>query len=91
MCTRFGEIEFEHCTYDSDADVLYLRNGPSTAAVDFDACPEGHHTRFNAAGKLVGITVVNARLILEEDGVITVTLPDRVLSARDLDAALTAA
>ena len=26
---------------------------------------------------LVGITILNARLLLDEDGVITVTLPDR--------------
>lgn len=91
MSTRFGEIEFEHCTYDRDGDVLYLRNGPSSDAVEFDACPEGHHTRYDANGNLVGITILNARLILEEDGVITVTLPDRVLEARDLGDVLTPA
>ena len=48
-------------------------------------------TRYDAEGNLVGITILNARLLLEGDGVITVTLADRVLAARDLGDILTAA
>ena len=40
MSLRFGGIEFEHVSYDQEGDVLYLRNGPSTAAVDWDEFPE---------------------------------------------------
>ena len=81
MSIRIGNIDFESATYDAGGDVLYLHNGS----------PEGHHTRFDAAGTLVGITIVNARYILDLEGVITVTLPDRVLNARDLGDVLTAA
>jgi len=91
MIIEFDGITFDNCFYDREVDVLYLHVGPPETAVEFDACPEGHHTRFDADRVLVGITVLNAHRLIDRDGVITVTLPDRVLSARDLDAALTAA
>jgi len=91
MSVRFGGIEFEHATYDEEADVLYLRNGPSTAAVDWDESPEGHHLRYGADGQLVGITVVNARWLLEQDGKIVVTLPQIEVEATDLEGVLTPA
>ena len=40
MIVAFDGITFDNCFYDRDVDVLYLHNGPSTTAVDFDACPE---------------------------------------------------
>jgi hypothetical protein len=70
---------------------LPRRSGTRFGEIEFDACPEGHHTRYDAEGNLVGITILNARLLLEGDGVITVTLADRVLAARDLGDILTAA
>ena len=91
MSVRIGDIDFESARYYADGDVLYLHNGSPSDAVDFDGSPEGHHTRYDAAGNLVGITIVNARYLLERDGVIVVTLPDRVLTARDLGDILTAA
>jgi len=91
MSVRFGGIAFEHATYDEEADVLYLRNGPSTAAVDWDESPEGHHLRYGADGQLVGITVVNARWLLEQDGKIVVTLPQIEVEATDLEGVLTPA
>jgi uncharacterized protein YuzE len=91
MSVRIGTIDFESATYDAGGDVLYLHNGSPSDAVDFDGSPEGHHTRYDSAGKLVGITIVNARYILDLEGVITVTLPDRVLECRDLGDVLTAA
>lgn len=91
MSVHAGTIAFESATYDDGGDVLYLHNGSPSDAVDFDGSPEGHHTRYDAAGDLVGITIVNARYILERDGAITVTLPDRVLTAHDLGGVLSAA
>ncbi len=91
MSVRIGTIDFESATYDAGGDVLYLHNGSPSDAVDFDGSPEGHHTRFDAAGNLVGITIVNARYILDLEGVITVTLPDRVLECGDLGDVLSAA
>ena len=91
MAVTISGIVFDNVFYDSDVDVLYLHVGNPRTAVDFDASPEGHHTRYDAEGKLVGITILNARLVLEEDGKIVVTLPDRRLETSDLGDALAAA
>ena len=91
MTVKFGGIEFDNVFYDVDADVLYMHIGSPATAVDFGESSEGHHTRYDAAGDLVGITVVNARWLLDGDGVIVVTLPDRRLEVRDLGDVLSAA
>jgi len=91
VAVTISGIVFDNVFYDSDVDVLYLHVGNPRTAVEFDASPEGHHTRYDAEGKLVGITILNARLILEEDGKIVVTLPDRRLETSDLGDALAAA
>jgi uncharacterized protein YuzE len=91
MSLRFGGMEFEHVSYDQEGDVLYLRNGPSATAADWDESPEGHHLRFGADGQLVGITIVNARWLLEQDGRIIVTLPQMQVEASDLEGVLTPA
>ncbi len=36
------------------ADVLYLHRADPKDAVDFDASPEGHALRYNAAEELIG-------------------------------------
>ncbi len=68
---------FDHATYDAERDVLYLRatRGGSTARTD--ASPEGHALRYDAKGDLVGLTIVNAKWLLERDGAIGITLPER--------------
>jgi len=76
-------IEFDNVTYDREADVLYLSRGVKRAATDFDASPEGHYLRYDD-GSLFGITIVNARAILEREGKITITLPERQVVARDI-------
>ncbi len=91
MSLTIGGIEFDRVVYDAKGDVLYLHVGEPRSAVDFDESPEGHHVRFGPNGELVGITILNARLILEEDGKIVVTLPDRRLETSDLGDALAAA
>jgi len=84
MSVRLGGIEFDNVDYDREADVLYLHVGKPRTAVDWDESPEGHHLRFGADGQLVGITIVNARWLLDEDGVIVITLPERRIETRDL-------
>jgi uncharacterized protein YuzE len=88
---RFGGVEFDNVFYDRDADVLYMHIGDSSTAVDWDESPEGHHLRFGATGQLVGITVVNARWLLERDGRIVVTMPQLTVEEADLGDVLTAA
>ncbi len=76
MTVKIDDIEFDHVVYDREADVLYLAVGPRKAATDFDASPEGHYLRYDESGKLFGITIVNARWLLEQDGKVVITLPD---------------
>jgi uncharacterized protein YuzE len=88
---KIAGIEFDRVDYDREADVLYLHVGDPGAAVDFDGTPEGHATRYGVDGALVGLTIVNARRLLDEDGVIAITLPEQCVEATDLGAALAAA
>jgi len=84
-------ITFDRVVYDRDADVLYLHLGEPSSAVDFDGTPEGHHTRYGPDGSLVGLTIVNARWLLENEGEIVVTLPEQKVRAPDLGPVLAAA
>lgn len=54
--------------------------------------PKAHHLRFDAEGHLIGVTLLNAKRLLDHDGEIVLTLPERVeVGTEALDAALTAA
>lgn len=78
MSISFAGITFDRVSYDRDVDVLYLHLGEPTSAVDFDESPEGHHLRFDAGRKLVGITLLHPRWLLEHEGRITITIPEHV-------------
>ena len=91
MSVKIAGIEFDNVFYDADGDVLYLHVGSPKTAVDFDESPEGHHLRWNARGQLVGITILNARRLVERDGKIKVSLPDLEVEASDLEGVLTPA
>jgi uncharacterized protein YuzE len=78
MKIQIGATAFENVFYDKDADVLYLHVGDPACAVDFDESPEGHALRFDAGGKLVGVTIVGAKALLHADGEIQITLPEVV-------------
>jgi hypothetical protein len=55
--------------------------GDPGRAVDFDETPEGHAGRYGPGGELVGITLVDARRLLDENGAITITLPETISAA----------
>jgi uncharacterized protein YuzE len=78
MSITVGHTTFDRVDYDTDADVLYLHVGSPDRAVDFDESPEGHALRFDRDGTLVGITLVNAKQLLEGPGPIVITIPERV-------------
>jgi uncharacterized protein YuzE len=63
-----GPHTFDNVSYDAEADVLYLHMGDPSTAVDLDESPEGHALRFDADGNLVGVTILNAKLLIERDG-----------------------
>jgi uncharacterized protein YuzE len=97
MIVRLGTLEFDDVSYDADGDVLYLSDGKPVAAKETIASPEGHAIRFGKGEKIIGITIVNAKWLVERDGQITVTIPTTAsaperleTSGADLAAALAA-
>ena len=65
MNITVGHTTFDRVRYDSDADTLYLHVGEPDDAADFDESPEGHTLRFNADGEWIGVTIVNAKRLLD--------------------------
>jgi YD repeat-containing protein len=91
MITIAGH-RFDHARYDAEGDVLYLRSGERQAAASSHSSPEGHALRYDQAGELIGVTIVNAKWLLDRDGEITITIPEPArVSADALAPALTAA
>jgi uncharacterized protein YuzE len=89
MTISIGSHEFDNVSYDADGDVLYLHRGEPVPAADTFGSPEGHAVRLDADGDVIGITIVNAKWLVERDGQITITIPERIeTSARDFAAAL---
>jgi uncharacterized protein YuzE len=78
MNVTIGNLTFDHATYDADGDVLYLHIGERHAAADSEQTPEGHVLRFDADARIIGLTIINARWLLEREGELTVTLPEQV-------------
>lgn len=74
MTVHVGPYEFDHVSYDSEGDVLYVRRGEKRAGADTFGTPEGHAVRLDEDGEVIGITIVNAKWLLERDGTITVTV-----------------
>lgn len=88
VSVRVGAWTFDRAAYDGRADVLFLHAGEPARAVAFDSSEEGHALRYDANGQVVGLTIVNARWLLERDGQITVTPPALHLGAAELAPAL---
>jgi uncharacterized protein YuzE len=97
MSVQMGSHEFDDVVYDAVGDVLYMHKGKPVAAAKTLASVEGHPVMLNGGGEIIGITVVNAKWLVERDGRITVTVPEEVAapdrletSAADLAKALAA-
>ena len=78
MNITVGHTTFDRVRCDADVDVLYLHVGEPNRAVDFDESPEGHALRYDGNGDLVGITIVNAKRLLDSAKPIVITIPERV-------------
>jgi uncharacterized protein YuzE len=89
---QIGPLVFDHAEYDAEGDVLYLHVGKPVDA-EGEETPEGHVVRFEpGTQRVVGLTVINARSVLDRDGRLVVTVPETVeASADELAPALTAA
>ncbi len=68
-----GNVTFDNVDYEAESDVLYLHVGDPSTAVDWGETPEDHALRFNAAGELVGVTIISPRHFLERDGKVDIT------------------
>lgn len=87
---HLSSYAFDNVAYDSEGDVLYMSIGEPQPAFDALETPEGHAVRFDDKHRVVGVTVINARWLLEQNGEIKVTLPTSPLVAdrREVEAAL---
>jgi uncharacterized protein YuzE len=83
VTVKIGPYEFDHFAYDATGDVLYLRAGQSRSAADTFGTPEGHAVRFDDDGNVIGITIVNAKWLLERDGKIGITVPEVIETSAD--------
>lgn len=89
MTITIGTHEFDAVRYDATADVLYLRVDGATDERETHATPEGHAVTLDPAGAVIGITLVNAKWLIERDGKVTITIPNIVqTTADDLSSAL---
>jgi uncharacterized protein YuzE len=89
MSVTVDGLVFDRADYDTDGDVLYLARGKLNDADAAALTPEGHGIRYDADGHVVGVTIINARWLLDRDGYLTVTLPHAVrIEAPELAAAL---
>ncbi len=87
-----GPYRFDDISYDVDGDVLYLSIGKPRAAADSDETPEGHVVRLDEHGHVIGVTIINARWLLQRDGVVDITLPTTLhASSTELASVLAAA
>jgi uncharacterized protein YuzE len=78
MTFHIGPYTFDHVSYDSEVDVLYLRRGKGQAAASASSTPEGHAVRLDESGDLLSITIFNAKWLLQRNGRITVTVPRQI-------------
>jgi uncharacterized protein YuzE len=88
MSITFAGVTFDHVVYDDSGDVLYLHVGDPASARAFDESPEGHALRFDAMGNLVGITIMNAKWLLEKSEPFVITVHERVTVDRSALASL---
>jgi uncharacterized protein YuzE len=90
---QIGPVIFDHADYDAEHDILYLSVGEPQAA-DAQETPEGHAIRYApGTNRIVGLTVLGPRWIIEHEGKLTVTFPEIVetRSAEDVADLLVAA
>ncbi len=88
---KIGSITFDNANYDAEHDVLYLRVGDPEIG-EGETTPEGHVIRYAmGTNRIVGITLLGPRRILEREGHLMVTMPEAVETSADLAYLLTAA
>ncbi len=80
---RIGSVVFDHANYDAENDVLYLRVGAPEDG-EGEMTPEGHVIRFApGTSRIVGLTMLGPRRILEREGRLVVTIPEAIETTPD--------
>jgi uncharacterized protein YuzE len=90
MTLTIAGATFDQHEYDDRGDVLYLSVGPPREAVRTIATPEGHAVDYDETGAVIGITLVNVQLLLDRDGMLTLSLPPVHIAAEALAPVLVA-
>lgn len=89
MSVTVAGITFEHHEYDERGDVLYLTaEGHSGNPARAFASPEGHNLEYDESGRVVAMTLVNVRWLLDRDGELTITWPTGHVHADELASVL---
>ena len=91
MTITIAGISFDHRHYDEHGDVLYLNVGELRPAARGLETPDGHAIHYDENGAMIGLTLLNVRHTLEQDGRLTVTPPPERLEADALRPILVAA
>lgn len=91
MTVTIAGTNFDQHEYDERGDVLYLSVGPPREAFRTIATPEGHAVDYDESGTVIGMVLVNVRLLLDRDGALTVTVPPDRVGAEQIEPALIAA
>jgi uncharacterized protein YuzE len=86
MTIKIGHLEFDDVVYDAESDVLCLSIGEPRPAADSEETARGHAIRYDANGEIVGITIVNAKWLIDRKGNIEIPL---WVDGEDLAPALT--
>jgi uncharacterized protein YuzE len=90
---RIGPVIFDRANYDAENDVLYLSIGEPEPG-EAEETPEGHAIRYApGTSRIVGLTILGPRYIIEREGRLTVTFPEMVetRSAEEMAKVLAAA
>ncbi len=91
MSVTVAGIEFADHEYDARGDVLYLfvtgydAGGLPPHAV---ATPEGHGIEYDEHGRVIAMTLVNVKRLLERDGELKISWPEAHVSAEEFSTAL---
>jgi uncharacterized protein YuzE len=86
---RIGEPVFDDVSYDARGDVLYLSIGRRAPRRTPKRVPRATPSALDAEGRVIGVTLVSPRHLLERDGALVITLPSRErVDAEELAAAL---
>ena len=87
---HLGPYTFDHVSYDGDGDVLYLSIGEPHDAADSEETPEGHIVRYDGRARAIGLTLVNAKWLLDRRETFSITFPQQpaIADPKELQAAV---